>query len=479
MDVAIRAVNWLWAFRLSRGSAAWRDDDIIRLDKSLWQHGWHIYANLENRGTVVNNHFLADLVGLIYIGALCPEFRQATDWLNYAHRSLCEEARRQVLDDGGSAEGSIAYHRLATELLLSPLLLCRINGVEIPNDVLAIIEKMLEFTLAYTFPDGTVPTIGDADNGRLHRLAVWHDPGREWQDHRYLLAIGAYLFDREDFAAAAGDQWQEAFWLIGDEAIRRSCVAVGAQSDLTSSAFPSTGVYILKDHDTCLLASTGGSPRTLAHVHGHNDLLSFEFFADNVHWIVDPGTFSYTGDYAMRHQFRSSLAHSNLTVDRQEQNLIDPRYPFTVSRRTHAEVQTWRSNTTIVELEATSPCPDDIRHTRRFSHAHNQQDWMIDDLVEGCGVHEVVIRFRLAPGVTVELSPMPSGCRAELHSAGRALEMLASWPNDTEGRGTILRDVPVSPSYGVRIPASVLEISVGCVLPITIHAILRKIHTDS
>jgi len=69
----------------------------------------------------------------------------------------------------------------------------------------------------YTKPDGTVPQIGDNDDGRLHILSNYGNWNR--LDHRYLLSVGAVLFKRQDFKDAASKFHEEAFWLLGEEGL--------------------------------------------------------------------------------------------------------------------------------------------------------------------------------------------------------------------------------------------------------------------
>jgi uncharacterized heparinase superfamily protein len=52
--------------------------------------------------------------------------------------------------------------------------------------------------------------------------------------------------------------------------------------------------------------------------HGHNDMLSFEFFVQGQPLIVDPGCPTYTGDPSMRRLFRSTQWHNALVVDGKE-----------------------------------------------------------------------------------------------------------------------------------------------------------------
>jgi hypothetical protein len=215
MDVAIRAVNWLWGYYFFKDSPSLDDDFLLAFFKSLLGHGRHIFSNLENQGDFTGNHYLSNLVGLIYLGILCPEFKEARRWREFGLRELEKEMFKQVYPDGVDFEASTSYHRLVTEMFLSAVILARLNGHEFSQPFMERLEKMVEFVMYITKPDGTVPLIGDNDNGRLHRLKVWDPPEREWVDFRYLLAIGTVLFEREDFALAAGDQWVEAICLLG------------------------------------------------------------------------------------------------------------------------------------------------------------------------------------------------------------------------------------------------------------------------
>jgi hypothetical protein len=66
----------------------------------------------------------------------------------------------------------------------------------------------------YVTQHGHVPQVGDADDGRLHILSNYGDWDRI--DHRYLLAVGAVLFDRADMKTAANGLAKEVFWLLAN-----------------------------------------------------------------------------------------------------------------------------------------------------------------------------------------------------------------------------------------------------------------------
>jgi hypothetical protein len=115
MDVAIRAVNWLWGYAFFQNSPSLTDEFILKFHYSLLNHGRHIRANLEWSETLTGNHYLSDIVGLLFLGVLCPQFRQAAEWRAFALQELWREIPKQVYPDGVSFEASISsQHRTRT-----------------------------------------------------------------------------------------------------------------------------------------------------------------------------------------------------------------------------------------------------------------------------------------------------------------------------------------------------------------------------
>src|SRR5437588_10949750 len=113
MEVAFRAVNWIWAIgTLER----WRALDASlrqRVASSLQAHARHIAANLEGSPLLRGNHYLADVMGLLVLGASLPDDPQAARWRRFARRALEREIAQQVYDDGVGFEASLPYHGLS------------------------------------------------------------------------------------------------------------------------------------------------------------------------------------------------------------------------------------------------------------------------------------------------------------------------------------------------------------------------------
>lgn len=477
MDVAIRVVNWLWGYYYFQGSPSLTPAFRARFWKSLLLHGRHIYRNLE-RHDLVNNHYLANLVGLVYLGALLPEFSEANRWGDFAWRELEREMLRQVLPDGVNFEASVAYHRLAAELFLSAAMLARANGRRLPPACLERLEKMLEVTLALTTPAGAVPLFGDNDNGRLHRLRVWEDPEREWHDHRYLLAIGAVFFQREDFARAAGDEWIEAAWLFGPEALafRESflpaATAISGDTE-RSAAFPDGGLYVLRCpgyHLTLDAGSTGSHGRG---GHGHNDALSFALFAEGLSWIIDPGTCAYTGDYRRREQDRSTAAHNTALVDDLDQIPQDPQAPFSLPDSARPQVRAWVTGAEFDFWWASHagyqrlPTPV-VHHRQVYFEKGSQPFWLVRDLFAGRGLHRYTWNFHFNP--VVQLDHYPYGLIVRRPTGRNLLIHFLNFDCQSEVYPGFY-----SPGYGVHQVSPAIKFSLNRGAPFEAHFLLRAI----
>jgi len=215
MEAAIRSCNWIWGWWFFKDAEAWSEEFNKKFLLSLWQHGKYIQSNLEDKGKFSTNHYLSNVVGLLFIGIMFPCFNEAKEWQNFGKKELCWCMEEMVYPDGVSFENSVAYHRLVLEFFSYSAILCKRNDIKLPNTYWERLEKMFEFVMHYTRPDGKAPMIGDSDDGRFFILSNYYDWVR-W-DHRYLLSIGAVLFNRTDFKTVASRFYEDALWILGDE----------------------------------------------------------------------------------------------------------------------------------------------------------------------------------------------------------------------------------------------------------------------
>ncbi|HEX7312854.1 MAG TPA: alginate lyase family protein [Pyrinomonadaceae bacterium] len=398
MEVALRAVNLLAAFRLFRRSAALNEERLARLLALFDAHGRHVRRNLEYSFIATGNHYLSDVAGLLWLGLLLPELEEAKAWRGFALKELLRELDRQVLPDGADCEASTNYHRFVTEVFLYTLLLCRENGIDVGERAWARVRLMLEYVRAYLRPDGRAPLVGDADGGQFLPLAR-----RAADEHAQLLAVGAAVF-REPRFKIQDEAPEELFWLLGAEGVRvfEELKTTGAAAS-TSESFRHAGVCVLRAGDLYLHLNAGGAGLKGRGAHGHNDALSIEVSACGASFIKDPGTYVYTSDLRARNEFRSTAYHSTVEVDGAEQNTTPESAPFFNGDEARPRLLTFNttdeSDSVAAEHHGYERLPAGaVTHRRAVTFKKHERFWLVEDSLTGEGDHDFRFVFHAAPG---------------------------------------------------------------------------------
>jgi len=240
MDVGIRAANMALAVDLLAEAGFAPDAPFAAaFCRGLRDHARHIAGHLEWSESGRSNHYLGDLIGLLWAGASLPADGESDAWLAFAARELIGECETQFLADGGNYEGSTAYHRLSGEICAFGIAL--ILGIErtrpdafasydnrairvrppfppappprharagggdsvVPPAVLDRLWRAATLARAVTRPDGCFAQIGDTDSGRLFKLhPVGEDGAAGFRENAldaggFVAAVRA-LFDAEN-----------------------------------------------------------------------------------------------------------------------------------------------------------------------------------------------------------------------------------------------------------------------------------------
>lgn len=319
MDVAIRIVNWIVAAE-SFADDLTHDKAFNQLFNQQIIAAGHFIANNIERDIFGhgNNHYLSNLVGLIFIGIhLRDAYHMADKWSNQGIRGLLCEIDYQVHDDGGGFEGSLSYHRFSTEMFLMATILLARHGKQMSKYYLKKLEKMCEFVARYLKPNGKAPIFGDADDGRLLTLGTFYHEDK--RDHRHLLATAGTFFNRPDWVLLAGDQTCEARWLFG------GIIQCSQQqkSNRVLYSYVDTGVHIYRASSIYLAIKCGSIGLHGRGGHDHNDQLSFELNIAGTDIVVDCGSYVYTADKDKRQHFRSIASHNVAQHQHYEQNTIN------------------------------------------------------------------------------------------------------------------------------------------------------------
>ncbi len=403
MEVAIRIANILVAFDLFRSSGGTFELNFSQeLMKSVFQHGAHIFNNLEWVEEFRSNHYLANIVGLLFVASYLPRSAEVDVWLAFSIQEFIKEVGLQFLDDGANFEASTSYHRLSTEMIIygtalilglneekrqalhsydsslrqsqpflypAPLSMYQIPGTvderePLPSWLFERIEKMAEFTMHMSHPQGDIVQFGDNDNGRFLKFQIDHERielskrgeafTEKFLNHSHLVGTVNGLFNRDDFQEFSGFNRIEPFVIrmishgktissfrhhakgVGAETVRinrkkmaelKSIFEVEKQGHSPKShiqlwGYPNYGAFAFRTNRIFLAIRCGSVGQNLNGGHAHNDGLSFELSMDGHRCLVDPGTYVYTPFPEKRNLFRSTRVHNTVTFGSYDQHYL-------------------------------------------------------------------------------------------------------------------------------------------------------------
>ena len=345
MDVSIRAANWISGYFFFKGSASMDDVFWSKFNKYLYLHGRFIYKNLENEGQHNDNHYISDLTGLIWLGMYFGEFfvydkerkNDPKNWLKFGIAEFESEMKKEVNDDGTDYESSTAYHRLVTEIFLITSIFCNKNDIYFTKEYIQKLERMCEFIMYITKPNGLASVIGDSDDGRLIILSNYGNWNR--RDFTHILAVAGEYFNRDDFRYIGKNYKEDALWTMG------SYKETNEETVLSSRAYEKGGYYILRNKRIYCIIGCGDILSREEGGHSHNDQLSFELNVDGEDFIIDPGNYVYTADYKMRNLYRSTRMHNTLCIDGYEQNDFNEYDLFHMKEQTFAKCKLFDEKT--------------------------------------------------------------------------------------------------------------------------------------
>ncbi len=296
LNTAVRASS-AWPSSLFRTieAPAWTDDALVMVTKSFAEHARHLVKHPTG-----GNWLTAECTGLYYTGVLFPEYREADQWRATALDRLYEQMETQVYPDGLEYELALGYGMWVLRNYSDVLDFAILNDLrdEVPRDWLARIERMYDYVLYASMPNGIVPGLNDSGN----------------TDRRpYMERAAGYFPERADFGWAAGED--------------------GEMPSETSRAFDYSGHYVMRTgwaaDDLFMLLDAG----PFGSGHQHEDKLTFVLYAHGRTHVVDAGNYMYDRSRWRRYVL-STRGHNTVRVDGLDQHRRGLRetyvldYPF-------------------------------------------------------------------------------------------------------------------------------------------------------
>lgn len=399
LEVAFRAISWVWALEYFRDADALTPGLYARLLNHLHVHAEHLATYLSTYFSP-NTHLTGEALGLVYVGGLVPELAGATRWRQAGLDVLNAWLPRQVRPDGTYFEQATQYHRYTTEFCLHLLLLAERNGWGLRFDARALLRALGTHVRALARADGTIPLLGDDDGGRFVPL----DPAPP-DDVRGLQHTLATVLDAPDLRTFGTPDVAMATWLLGPAGSEVAAQPTrGRGRHAGSEAFQDGGFYVLRD------ASAGrewhgvvdcGPHGVMNCGHAHADALAFVCSVGGQHLLVDAGTFTYPA--VERNAYRGAAAHNVVLVD--GQGASEPAAgAFQWSHRTDARCRRWIARPELTLCvgahDGFRRLPDPVGYERGVLLLPGTA-WVVVDRLDAAEEHELEARWHLAPGLEV------------------------------------------------------------------------------
>jgi hypothetical protein len=384
---------------------AWNEESMI--SRSLYEHAWWVSKNLSLYSSL-GNHTICECIGLIFGGAVFRHTVKGNGWLELGRSLLDEEIHNQILEDGGPAEQSLSYHRLVLDLCWLACDFLEKNRLHDCSNIKARLGLGESFLLSFSDEHGYFPSIGDSDDG---------------------YAIAPSVRPRRSIPAANNQ---------GMTIHRKSGCSVVRLAESFMMTF---------DH-----GPLGMQP---LYNHGHADALSITLGCDGTQMLVDPGTCRYNGEPVWRSYFKGSRAHNTVTIDGFDQAV--QLTGFIWDRPYEAFLTDAHEGSGRYSLSAYHTgyerLKGPVRHTRSIEVLEHSI-LSITDSFTGKGEHGYELNFHVHPEASLE----KDGVWWIIRRDGMACTLRLEGGEDFQV--VTGQDRPplgwYSPSYGIRVPCSVL-----------------------
>ena len=292
---------------------------------------------------------LAAAVALIYAGSLFPEMEMAERWLAFGHYLLEAETPRYISHDGGSQEQGVGYLQFCTDLYGMVLALLDHRHSPVAEKIRPVFARSRDFLDEFrNSVDGSLPPIGEGEDEQA--LSPYMHFGHPHKPH----APGLTTFHLSGYSIIRGRMQDKAIF----------------------------------DH-----GALGMAPR---YTHGHADALSLFLQVGSRDVLIDPGTYTCTGNEEWRTYFRSTRAHNTVTIDGLDQAVQDGPLAWSRPFDTHLVYrdETPEGKITVIARHYGYKDRLGVTHLRGVSY-EPPGSWMIWDWLTGTGTHQVELNWHL------------------------------------------------------------------------------------
>lgn len=375
MDVAIRALNVVLAYSFFKQAGKEFDNFFDNfLYEFIFEHIDFVKNDPEWNDGLRGNHYLACISSLVIISTYLPTSDYTKKLFANALKELIKEIFYQFYTDGGNFEGSLPYHRFASEMVFFALFsaLCipksryelfeffKNEHIKLFDNQITLSEKLtkqlfniFEFILFNSTKSHYFPQFGDNDGGYFIHLTpffikylskktsnvnyLFHSANNPWNSLSLFAGffydlIGNQLFERYFEYNVGKCLRNKSNIYFNTNAVKDKISLINKylqdknQEDIfKGKLFPKSGICSVWKNKYHLVFSIGKIGQKGKGGHNHSDSLSFELFVENVPIIVNAGTLCYTPYPKIRNHYRSIVSHNTMTYEGYEQNIFSEK----------------------------------------------------------------------------------------------------------------------------------------------------------
>ena len=264
-----------------------------------------------------HNHYLHEMLGLLLIACIFPDFKESDAWREFAIHELGRCAKAQFAEDGGQIEGSPNYHNGCLSMFFSLVEVARKFDLSLPDNILDICSKATDYAIATIGPDGIIAPFGDTGYLTIGPKLI----------QRYYGCFGelgpcAKLFDIH--RTIDPDVVPEA-----EQAKAREYAASAPAEDNLQRQLDQYFARTGWTRESSAFAFMCHSP--VCNGHSQIDPMTFILYLNGDPIVVDPSYYTYR-ECEERKLFKSPEYHSCLTFDNKHPYEYTSRWSFTPQR---------------------------------------------------------------------------------------------------------------------------------------------------
>jgi hypothetical protein len=498
-EVALRLISLFFAWRIFSNSSLTTPERSRSLAKALAEHAERIPLTLSYSQAQNNNHLLTESAGLLTASFALPAHPSASKWQHLGWKWFHQGIKSQIAEDGSYIQNSTNYHRLMLQISLWVYLMTHARGETFPAPILMRLAAATRWLFQLIDPEsGSVPNLGPNDGAYIFPLTTL-----PIHDYRPIVQAAGLAFSGK--CLLKDGPWNEmGLWLspilptdayptseAGQEIPRSKQTQIEKYSPIILHSQKSASWAYLR------VANFTARP-------GHADQLHLDLWWQGLNIAQDAGTYLYNASQPWDNSLTSTFVHNTVTINGQEQMLRAGRFLYLDWAQAKILSYECSDDGSILKVMAEH---DGYRrlgivHQRAIEAA--DQGWLIKDTLlpmkpeEESGVIQARLHW-LLPDWEWKLQNAGTEIRLELQSAQgqinlkvkspladkisepgsiyevclmRAGKQLAVYPLPlSDGKHSVSSEINpilgwISPTYGVKVPALSLSISVKRTLPL-------------